>query len=598
MWRFVVLGAGVAVLGCRAPTEIIVDVTTDIPCASLTRTSITAGRHPAIEGLPPATITSQCGADGQIGSIVVIPGDDDDGPVAVRVIGGKGQDVETCKAPEYGPPAPSPTGCVVARRLLTFQPHEPLHLPIVLRDACIGVPCASDQTCVDGTCRDATVPDPTLCATAGACGESTLGSVDAGAPDAGDDGGLIDAGDGGPSDGGDDGGPTDGGDDGGPTDGGDDGGPTDGGDDGGPTDGGLDGGAPSPALEVSVSHQGTSCARTMAGSLFCWGRNDAGKMGIGIASADQNLAVTQAMPTVTDALSVAVAPSFLCSSSTSKGIVCAGDGSLGQLGNGVFGSSAAPVPVQFLGSGASSLTVGDNHACAFIDPQIYCWGLASSGQLGPSSSAGNASSPVTVAFGTDTKGVRAGGNTTCAWANPGNVWCWGNNADGQLAKNPMTTPMSSSAQVVFVTGFADDVAVGTSAACALIGAQPQCWGRVDGTNVSTQITSLGPLSSVTQVALGGSGGCALQQGGKVFCWGANDVGQLGQGMPSATSTFPPVAVPGITDAVHVARSAGHVCIAHLDGKVSCWGDNTRGQVSGDGVPTAFVASPVSVPLPP
>ncbi len=56
MRRFLVLGLGASLLSCRAPTEIVVDVTTDIPCTSLTRTTITVGRFPSIEGLPPATI--------------------------------------------------------------------------------------------------------------------------------------------------------------------------------------------------------------------------------------------------------------------------------------------------------------------------------------------------------------------------------------------------------------------------------------------------------------------------------------------------------------------------------------------------------------
>ncbi|APR87731.1 BNR repeat domain protein [Minicystis rosea] len=584
------MAVGASLLSCRAPTEIVVDVTTDIPCASLNNTSITVGRYPDIEGLPPATITDLCSSDGHIGSIVVVPADVDNAKVAVRVVGGKGQDAEGCKAPEYGPRAPTPTGCVVARRLLSFQPHSPLHLPIVLRNDCVGVPCPDDQTCVDGTCKDATVTDPSQCVDPKACDESTLDPVDAGRPDAGD-GGPSDAGDGGPDDAGD-GGPDDAG-DGGPDDAGD-GGPDDAGD-GGPDDAG-DGGSPGPVLEVAVSTQGTSCARTMSGKLYCWGSNDAGKMGLGGASTGGKLAVTQAMPTVPDVVRMGLAPSFFCVSSSSNGVRCAGDGSLGQLGNGIFGASTGPVAVKYLDSGAESLTVGDNHACALIDPAIYCWGLASSGQLGASSSMGNAATPVTFAFGASTVGVAAGGDTTCAWANPGNVLCWGNNADRQLNRDPATTPMTSSALPVYVSDVASSVVVGTKAACAVVSGQPQCWGRVDGSSLSTQIVGLGALSNVSQIALGGSGGCLLS-GGNVYCWGANDVGQLGQGGTDAANTFPPVQVPGIADAVHIARSADHVCVARMNGTASCWGDNTFGQVSGDGIATPFVASPASVPVP-
>ncbi len=130
---------------------------------------------------------------------MVVPGGADDGQIEVRVIGGKDQDVETCKAPSYGPAPPSPTGCVVARRLLSFEPHYPLYLPIVLRDVCVGIPCDSGATCVEGTCVDATVKDPGKCTNLTACGESSLvppdgGAPDVGPPDAGPDDGGLDAG--------------------------------------------------------------------------------------------------------------------------------------------------------------------------------------------------------------------------------------------------------------------------------------------------------------------------------------------------------------------------------------------------------------------
>jgi alpha-tubulin suppressor-like RCC1 family protein len=109
--------------------------------------------------------------------------------------------------------------------------------------------------------------------------------------------------------------------------------------------------------------------------------------------------------------------------------------------------------------------------------------------------------------------------------------------------------------------------------------------------------ALGMLADVVQVALGGNGGCARLMTGQVYCWGANDEGQLGQGKTDMSNTFPPVMVPGITDAVYVARSSNHACVAHASGTVSCWGANLYGQVTGDDKPTTNEASPVAVSIP-
>ena len=75
---------------------------------------------------------------------------------------------------------PDYTGCIVARRELSFVPHTPLTLPIVMRQDCVNIPCSAQQTCDNGVCVD----DTTRCTGAG-CSEITLldGGMGAAAPD-------------------------------------------------------------------------------------------------------------------------------------------------------------------------------------------------------------------------------------------------------------------------------------------------------------------------------------------------------------------------------------------------------------------------------
>lgn len=158
---------------CLEPTQVQIELTTDVPCAELGGVAITVGEPGQIEAKPPAAVSLSCREDGTLGAIVVVPSGDRDAELSVRVVAGRNLEVEACEAPEYGPQGTPDTGCIVARRTLRFLPHEPLVLPIVLRAVCVGEPCDPASTCVLGTCVEATV-DPSLCAPPSGCPETTL----------------------------------------------------------------------------------------------------------------------------------------------------------------------------------------------------------------------------------------------------------------------------------------------------------------------------------------------------------------------------------------------------------------------------------------
>ena len=63
--------------------------------------------------------------------------------------------------------------------------------------------------------------------------------------------------------------------------------------------------------------------------------------------------------------------------------------------------------------------------------------------------------------------------------------------------------------------------------------------------------------------------CALHSSGRVYCWGANDEGQLGTGNLEPHNE--PVEVKGLVDAVSVSVGLHHSCALHKSGRVSCWG---------------------------
>jgi len=97
---------------------------------------------------------------------------------------------------------------------------------------------------------------------------------------------------------------------------------------------------------------------------------------------------------------------------------------------------------------------------------------------------------------------------------------------------------------------------------------------------------------VVGIAAGGGTTCALKSNGTVWCWGANRVGQLGNGTTSEMETTPvPVTALGSTVA-EIAISHTHGCARKRDGSMWCWGTNFAGQL-GDGT-THDRPTPVAV----
>ncbi len=94
------------------------------------------------------------------------------------------------------------------------------------------------------------------------------------------------------------------------------------------------------------------------------------------------------------------------------------------------------------------------------------------------------------------------------------------------------------------------------------------------------------------VSVGSTSACAVESGGTVACWGANDQGQLGDGTLVASTT--PVAVRGLRGAstVSVSLFAQFACATTQRGTVACWGNGRRGQLGTGSFRSSRAARPV------
>jgi alpha-tubulin suppressor-like RCC1 family protein len=118
-----------------------------------------------------------------------------------------------------------------------------------------------------------------------------------------------------------------------------------------------------------------TCAIVKGGALQCWGSNDHGQLGNGNAGAYSAtpMTVTGLGSGVTAA---AASGEWNACAVVSGGVRCWGDGTYGQLGNGMVTASNVPVPVTGLGSGIVDVVTGDVHGCARTSKGVVqCWGV-------------------------------------------------------------------------------------------------------------------------------------------------------------------------------------------------------------------------------
>jgi alpha-tubulin suppressor-like RCC1 family protein len=127
--------------------------------------------------------------------------------------------------------------------------------------------------------------------------------------------------------------------------------------------------------------------------------------------------------------------------------------------------------------------------------------------------------------------------------------------------------------------------------------------RGDGSTAPTMIQAVSVVSTgalagrtIVQVDAGVSHSCAVAADGLLACWGANDYGQLGNGLTGNQPTPTPQAVTGGILAgkqvVQVAAGYRHTCALTKDGILACWGDASQGELGNQ--PSASSAVPVAV----
>ena len=167
----------------------------------------------------------------------------------------------------------------------------------------------------------------------------------------------------------------------------------------------------------------------------------------------------------------------------------------------------------------------------------------------------------------------------------GTVWAWGGNGSGQLGTGsniPSTTPV----QVPGLTGVVDVVAREGGLSMALkADGTVWIWGANsdDLTGVATlggvfnnapvRVSNLGSMTAIA-AAMDGYTAFATDPTGKVWAWGNNNSGELGDGKLLRRPA--PLPVTGLDGVLQMAATPAQVSALRSDGTVFSWGYNATG----------------------
>jgi alpha-tubulin suppressor-like RCC1 family protein len=214
---------------------------------------------------------------------------------------------------------------------------------------------------------------------------------------------------------------------------------------------------------------------------------------------------------------------------------CWGDNGFGQLGDGTTDMRLTPTQVSGLGSGAQHIGTGDDFTCAVVGGGVKCWGLNSAGQLGDGTQTRRLT-PVNVTGLSNISTVAAGELHACALSTSGGVKCWGYNFYGQVGdgtRNSRFTPVDMAG----ATSGVKAISAGRETTCLVDSADKvQClgdggygqMGNGGATIANTSLRAASNLPAATEVRVGQLFVCAAA-GAAAYCWGSNDMGQVGDG---------------------------------------------------------------------
>ncbi len=286
-----------------------------------------------------------------------------------------------------------------------------------------------------------------------------------------------------------------------------------------------------------------------AGRMFGWGFNNRGQIGLGFVTNNYILPTIVPVPASASGWKhVATGSKFTLAIDTEGRLFGWGDNSFSQLASGLPSPVSTPNLIPFPPNVTAwkEIAAGNRHAVAIADDgNIYSWGADDHGQIGNGFvSSANVGTPFKLPLPAGVSGwkkIAAGLYTTFALSTDGQLFAWGDNGNSQAGNGFNSFAQATPAPVPFPDG-----------------------------------------TTITEITSGNSHSMALASDGKLYAWGNGFIGQLGNGSTTNQSTPVLVSLPNGATGWENASAGGYISFAIGNNcRVYAWGNNSAGQL-GDG----------------
>jgi len=348
--------------------------------------------------------------------------------------------------------------------------------------------------------------------------------------------------------------------------------------------------------------------------LYAWGNNNHGQLGDG-SVAPRATAEPINLPAGVTATVVAAGGDQSFAIGSDAQLYAWGYNGGGALGDGTFGGIQTTPEVITLAPGVTptAISAGFEHTLAIgSDGKLYAWGLNNFGQLGCSCSGGLVLTPqrTNLPPGVSAKRISAGNAFSLAIGSDDQLYAWGLNDNGQLGNGTLDFSVPTPAAIAFGPGVTPTAVRAGNAASFAIGSDGNLYGwgnaangalgdgNVAGSHYVTapESISLAPGVQANAVAAGSYASMAIGSDHGLYAWGDNFFGEIGDGTTRTYQATPKlIEMAAGVNPTALAKCAASSLAIGTNGTLYAWGSNDAGQL-GDGT-TVTSASPEPITPP-
>ncbi|MBL0048900.1 MAG: T9SS type A sorting domain-containing protein [Bacteroidetes bacterium] len=339
-------------------------------------------------------------------------------------------------------------------------------------------------------------------------------------------------------------------------------------------------------IQANGDYSGHSIALKSNGTLWGWGDNGLGQLGLGNQ-------ISRNIPTQigTDNKWVSInAGGYHTLASKSDGTLWAwGYNFSGQIGNNTsFTIEKTPLSITTQNKWLMTAAYGDQSFGLRTNGTLWSWGQNNYGQLGIGTTV-NRISPLQIGISNKWVSVASGGYHTLGIMSDGTLWAWGLNSNGQLGNGTNTDTLSPK-QVGIEHNWVS-ISAGENHSLALKSdGTLWAWGANNygqlGDNSQTDRlipVKIGTDSNWVSIKAGEFHSLGLKSNGTIWAWGSGGQGQLGNGMTGVTSLYP-IQIGSANSWVNIAAGSGFTLALKSEGTIWACGSNNVGQLGDSTVP--------------